>query len=839
MKKSLVVLFGILALILPLMFFGCSGDDGATGAAGAPGTPGTGTPGPPGPGVLASETCTICHSVGSIADLVAEHGKFLPVNQGTVTATINSVTFGAPAGDNVPVSVNFTFTATNSAGADITSSINLLTDATSDGSLDFVRFALAKLTAGTNGNADAWGGYVVTPGAGGSQYLVSRNGTLTLTAAPGTYTYTFPDNAVRVSDVYADNAVHRVAIQLSGFLAGSFNPDTNIARPVGNITADMVNPVGGGTLASPFSVPAGYPRKDVVTTAACNACHDPLAIHDGDSRRDTKYCVVCHNAKLETAAGGSQTNGNFVNLVHKIHTAQDLGPPLNSEFDATEVTYPILIENPAPFGVTNPKLGIRDVRNCSKCHKGLDGLNWNTRPTREACGSCHVNVNFATGQGHSAANFAQADDSGCAVSFCHGSASLQPSFVHRTENLTPNNPLLPGTLANFEYGINSVTVDNTNVATVEFFIKKDGAFLNLGSTTITRPSGFSTANQPSFLLAWALPQDNVTSPADYNNRNSPSQPNLTSPTATGNGAGQPPSVNIVGLPIVSYDNAAFSQYTVTVPSAPFPAGAKMRAVALQGYFAQIVGTDNVGRHTPSVVRGVTGDAVRRTVVKSGYDNTTGTLKPVGCMECHEIFEGHGGSRVNNVQVCVICHNPNLSSSGRTVNPALPIPQGTIDAHGTDPLQYPEATNNMKSLIHGIHAAPIRDNPFHFVRNRSNGLHYNWSEVTYPGNLRNCQKCHDGVTYDPDLPADQLLSTERITTGITGETRADIIGARFSIGTATGPDAKGNLTDLVTSPITAACYYCHDDSAAASHFVLNGADILSTRAIAILSATPAP
>ena len=54
MKKSLVVLFGILALILPLMFFGCSGDDGATGAAGAPGTPGTGTPGPPGPGVLAS-----------------------------------------------------------------------------------------------------------------------------------------------------------------------------------------------------------------------------------------------------------------------------------------------------------------------------------------------------------------------------------------------------------------------------------------------------------------------------------------------------------------------------------------------------------------------------------------------------------------------------------------------------------------------------------------------------------------------------------------------------------------------------------------------------------------
>ena len=831
MKKSLVVLFGILALILPLMFFGCSGDDGATGAAGAPGTPGTGTPGPPGPGVLASETCTICHSVGSIADLVAEHGKFLPVNQGTVTATINSVTFGAPAGDNVPVSVNFTFTATNSAGADITSSINLLTDATSDGSLDFVRFALAKLTAGTNGNADAWGGYVVTPGAGGSQYLVSRNGTLTLTAAPGTYTYTFPDNAVRVSDVYADNAVHRVAIQLSGFLAGSFNPDTNIARPVGNITADMVNPVGGGTLASPFSVPAGYPRKDVVTTAACNACHDLLAIHDGDSRRDTKYCVVCHNAKLETAAGGSQTNGNFVNLVHKIHTAQDLGPPLNLEFDATEVTYPILMEQ-----VTSERpgtFGIRDVRNCTKCHQGgLDSGNWTARPTIEACGSCHVNVNFATGAGHLGG--AYSNSSACLL--CHTPGVVDTEVSHRTENLTPNNPTLTTGLDVFEYNITSVTVDN-NVPVVEFRITINGSPLTIPADNTGKaipPSGYSTNSSPSFLVAWALPQDNVTTPADYNNLNSPAIPNLTSPTATGNGAGQPPSVQLSktvstttgavtpGLPLTGGP----SGYTARLTGAKFPAGAQMRAVALTGYFTQILGTDNVGRHTPSVVKAVTGDAVRRTVVKSGYVGG----QPVGCLECHEIFEGHGGSRVNNVQVCVICHNPNLSSSGRTVNPALPIPQGTIDAHGTDPLQYPEATNNMKSLIHGIHAAPIRDNPFHFVRNRSNGLHYNWSEVTYPGNLRNCQKCHDGVTYDPDLPAGQLWSTERITTGITAETRADILAARAGM---------PNSTDLVTSPITAACYYCHDDSAAASHFVLNGADILSTRANALLTPTPAP
>jgi OmcA/MtrC family decaheme c-type cytochrome len=209
------------------------------------------------------------------------------------------------------------------------------------------------------------------------------------------------------------------------------------------------------------------------------------------------------------------------------------------------------------------------------------------------------------------------------------------------------------------------------------------------------------------------------------------------------------------------------------------------------------------------------------------------------MECHEILEMHGGSRVNNVQVCVICHNPNLSSSGRT------LVQGSIDnavvaALGPDPLKYPEATNNFRSMIHGIHAAPVRDTPFQFVRNRSSGFYYNWSDVRFPGNLRDCTKCHNGPTYNPsNLPAGLLWVTEKITTGIDNETRAQIIAARGN--TSAVPPATGtmNSTDLVTSPITSACYYCHDSISHADHFRLNGADILSTRAIAILSATPAP
>ena len=77
---------------------------------------------------------------------------------------------------------------------------------------------------------------------------------------------------------------------------------------------------------------------------------------------------------------------------------------------------------------------------------------------------------------------------------------------------------------------------------------------------------------------------------------------------------------------------------------------------------------------------------RRLVVEAGK-----------CANCHEIFEGHGGNRnigalsgKTEVVVCAVCHNPNLSSSGKTLD-----------------LTYPEATNNLKDMVHAIHAGAFR------------------------------------------------------------------------------------------------------------------------------------
>jgi OmcA/MtrC family decaheme c-type cytochrome len=119
-------------------------------------------------------------------------------------------------------------------------------------------------------------------------------------------------------------------------------------------------------------------------------------------------------------------------------------------------------------------------------------------------------------------------------------------------------------------------------------------------------------------------------------------------------------------------------------------------VGLQGYFQVDTdgdGNDNYSLHTPSAVIAVDGDDARREVV----DNTS-------CASCHEWFEGHGGNRVFNMNICVMCHVPNLSTSGRGI---LTPNDANVAAYGDNPLSYPEATNNFKDMIHGIHGAETR------------------------------------------------------------------------------------------------------------------------------------
>ena len=444
-------------------------------------------------------------------------------------------------------------------------------------------------------------------------------------------------------------------------------------------------------------------------------------------------------------------------------------------------------------------------------------------------------MNFTTGAGHAAGARTNAQCVGC-----HDATYVQSKHV--TINATPNNPSVPTGDVNFAYEIQSVTLNSTSTTTATNPIIKFRILANENAVPST-PVTFATyttnatmltvgthtfSGSPSFLVAYALPQEGLTNNAatmnDFNN--------------IGKAAAQPASISITNLwngtqgTLTGPDGSGYYTATITTSTGKFPTAAKMRTVALQGYFTQVDTGD--GRHTLSVTGTVTGDTVRRAVVD-----------PVKCGSCHEWFEGHGGNRNiglgsnsapvtgkdNAIVVCVLCHNPNLSSSGRGADPATVLSrmsttdQAKMTAAGfnpADPSTYPEASQNLKDLIHATHASGVRTEPFRFVRDRgtSGVFYYDMSEVTFPGRIGDCEICHFAGTYNVPETAGLLSSTNETTDG----------NAATSVATDRG--TVPNANDIVTSPATAACITCHTTNLPVTHMNAQGSSIKVKRSDAL-------
>lgn len=687
---------------------GCKGSDGSNGANGINGTNGT-------------------NGTNGINGLDA-------ASAADYNATIDSVTT-ATSGTAVTFTVKFSVKSINGAPIAGVGAANP-TNATR---LAYLRFAYAKLTAGAAaGDSTLW-----------TSYNQSERNPANLTDhGDGTFTYVCTPIDTAVFDAGAHT---RVGLQVFG-LTG---------RVAKNVVYDFV-PNGSAITVT----------RDIVTTAACDACHAPGAGKAHGTRYETKYCVVCHTPP--TLRNGHTVD--FKTLIHEIHTGQT-----TSALDSSLMTYP------------------QDIRNCTTCHKGTNTDNWKTVPTAAACGSCHTTAKIVSGgtftglDGVSKSHSAQATNANCTG--CHSATDI--AGYHVTEVATENNPGVPAGAVNFTYEVSSVTVTNNTQPVIKFKILKDGiatTFTGTGSTASTVPAnavlaGFTSS--PSFLIAFA---DGTKSTIDHNN--------------LGKAAAQPASVSIAYLLAAGNTRGTITgpvsgEYTATItdPAYGFPAGSKLRTVALQGYFTQSAGTNGIAastaRHTVSVVKEVAGET-RRSIVD-----------PVKCSNCHEIFEGHGGNRniskaTTGTIICVLCHNPNLSSSGTTVN-----------------LAYAEATQNLKDMIHSIHASGVRTTPYVHYRAKSGAASkYDWSEVEFPGALNNCETCHKPGTYDADLPAGVLMTTDRV--GSAATTTTEVATLRGTV---------DNASDNVTTPVTATCVACHDSTVAKAHMTLNGGQISVIRSSA--------
>ena len=222
-----------------------------------------------------------------------------------------------------------------------------------------------------------------------NQAGADAGGTFT-TIAEGQYRYTFKTKAPAG---YDRSVTHTIGVYGNRNLT-EFDLGTNYASTTLNFVPD----------SSPVKT-----TRDVVKTASCNNCHDQLSAHGG-SRRGVEMCVLCHTPQTVDADTGNSVDLKV--MAHKIHMGADLpsvkaGKPYQiigfnqSVADWSTVGYPA------------------DVRRCETCHDQKSGAAqataFLTKPTRAACGSCHDNVNFATGDNH--VGGPQVSDNQCAT--CH------------------------------------------------------------------------------------------------------------------------------------------------------------------------------------------------------------------------------------------------------------------------------------------------------------------------------------------------------------------------------------------------------------------------------------
>ena len=753
----------------------------------------------------------------------------------------------------------------------------------------------------------------------------------------GTYQYTFdcdlgkvkgiaatlgaslskPFDVADLGDLTFDTtATHRVIMMLGGAAGG-----TPVAKSV-TVTYDFV-PSGAAVTAT----------RELVEIAACNSCHQHLALHGSffPPVTDTKACVVCHTDQMKYGSTESYPllvdsnntgttlvpgpnpefaafdSGNttridgravpaFPNFIHKIHMGENLGMT-GTDFLGT------------PFDTRFPQ----DVKNCTKCHiaTGAQKDNWNMVPNALACGACHDTISFTSSSGVNHPGLQQLNDAKCAT--CHTSDLIVAAHLPITPPDLTNGGLpassggvagnthtnasfiastsdrLPATAMAITWVLNTASVDANGHPTWNFT-----PYLN-GSTTPATIQTYaaSTTNElfanmvgtPSLYMAFSIPQDGIANPADFNSSvsvsmkaawrgttawawNTASAPNVWSgnkdlraggTTWTANPDGSytahyaaatiPASATHItagigfNYGVVSY--AAVSNATATqLNSGSLTDALPLTQTNLPSPYAYSAATFQGGLSAPApVVRlAVNSSDVRREVV----DNTR-------CQACHlklGLFTNpavaatfHSGQR-NDGAACVFCHNVN----------------------GFDATSF--WSYNTKEIVHAIHSADMRTQDFTWEPQDSM-----WN-IGYPGVLNDCQQCHLAGTYDftatdsaaalPNLlwttvgagttPASATAATAanggspiseyvnwawstNYGTGFYGNTSlaaasktwpSNGTGTPITGNVAVGSTLEADPTTLVSSPISSACFACHDSAATRAHITTNGGSLFVAR-----------
>ena len=557
------------------------------------------------------------------------------------------------------------------------------------------------------------------------------SGGTTKQVADGEFVYTFKTKAAGANSAAWDpTATHRVGIygsrNLTEFDLGT-NYDSNTMTWI---------PAGG----------APTNTRDVIRTATCNKCHDALSFHGG-SRRGIDLCIMCHTPQTVDPDTGNTLDMKV--FVHKLHMGSQLPSVIAGK------PYQIIGFNQAVSDWSTVVLP-SDPRRCVFCHEptqvtgATQSNNWLTNPSRVACGSCHDNVNFATGANH--VNLPQVTDNQCTQ--CHipqgeleFDASIKGAHTVPTESATR-----PGIVANI------LKVDNGvagKAPTVTFTVKD---FAGNGVTMAQLTGG---SNRLALVLAGPASDYGYTSfGSDVTTSGYVSE----SPAATAKCAN---------------DGTCTYTFTHLIPAkatGTYAIGIEARrGITLLAGTAQEQ-TSEYGAVNKVFYFAVDGSkvAARRQVVDIAK-----------CNGCHSTLSLHGENR-NQIEQCVLCHNPSENDSVVRVVATNPADKA-----------LPPQSINFALMIHKIHTGEgLQAFNQTYIIVGFGGSHNDFSDVRYPAmtptggvpDTAKCYMCH-------------VNNSE----------------ATFPIGKNNVLDPQGRISPVAAT--TSACTACHLKLSALAHAVL--------------------
>lgn len=503
-----------------------------------------------------------------------------------------------------------------------------------------ISFNFTKLVPGTDGNASAWQSYIndieepgVGPGTESQVQAVTENGSAgtLIDNNDGSYTYTFALDVANVTDPvpvsYEPMLTHRVSFEIRGF-APVRNPWYDF-RPADNATEGLFT-------------------REIADLALCNRCHENLSLHGG-ARFELQECVTCHNPGSVDANSGN--NVDMTVMTHKIHYGASLPSVINGDdyciygFRDTRHCY---------GDVVYPQ----DIRNCSGCHNAADPVtpdasSWYEQPTDAACGSCHDDVNFVTGENHGPG--IATDNTQCIS--CHATnpdSAIEVRQAHR----------LPGVegLANYSFNILNIDFLGAGTAPIVAFSVTDPA--NGDARYDLSNDAILKASTLRFYVAW----DTV----DYSN--------------TGNGVvnSQPERTDVYDESgnLLATDNGDLT-YSLTLTTVAAE-GTGSGVVTFEGKVTTADATIPVT--TAFSYFGITDDPMNPVPRRTSVDIER-------CNDCHAITSFHGTNRNNSIEACEICHVPDAARGGDPSAGPMDMKHFLHRKHAVDDIRYPQRVSN--------------------------------------------------------------------------------------------------------------------------------------------------